>query len=196
MHPEVKQAKPGKCPKCGMKLVLSNSTERAELTHHAEKANYTPLLIIIGLILLVTLVVSWNDVQLGRFSWEQSMMYFMAGFFLIFSGFKLLDVGGFADGYSTYDLLAKRIHAYGLIYPFIELAFGLAYLVHFELPLVNRLVVVVLVFSGLGVLQSMIQKRTIQCACLGTIIKVPLSTVTLIEDFGMAFMALMLLIVR
>jgi hypothetical protein len=34
MHPEVKSAKPGKCPKCGMALVEVKSTEKKEEHHH------------------------------------------------------------------------------------------------------------------------------------------------------------------
>lgn len=49
-------------------------------------------------------------------------------------------------------------------------------------------------FSGLGVAISLLQKRKFQCACLGTMIKVPLTQVTLIEDFGMAAMALLMLL--
>ena len=47
------------------------------------------------------------------------------GFFLVFAGFKLMDLKGFAEGYSTYDLLAQRWFGYGYVYPFIELSFGL-----------------------------------------------------------------------
>jgi len=49
-------------------------------------------------------------------------------------------------------------------------------------------------FSGLGVLNSMRQKRKIQCACLGTLFKLPLTNVTLVEDFGMAGMALVMMV--
>ena len=44
-------------------------------------------------------------------------------------------------------------------------------------------------FSGLGVLLKVAKKEKFQCVCLGTVIKVPLTEVTLLEDFGMALMA-------
>ncbi len=196
MHPEVVTSEPGDCPKCGMPLVPADRVKQQ--TNHAENkiGQYKPLLVIIGLILLVTIALASRDGQLDRFSWQQTMAYFMAGFFLVFSGFKLLDVKGFADGYSTYDLLAQKWPLYGHIYPFIELVLGLAYLVNFQPHLTNVITLIVMTFSGLGVVNSLRQKRQFQCACLGTIIKVPLTTVTLIEDFGMAIMALALLIFR
>ena len=49
----------------------------------------------------------------------ETMRFFMAGFFLVFSFFKLLDINAFADAYSRYDLLAMRWRGWGLIYPFV-----------------------------------------------------------------------------
>ncbi len=38
--------------------------------------------------------------------------------------------------------------------------------------------------------QALLQKRTIQCACLGTALKLPMTKVTLGEDLLMGLMAL------
>ena len=142
---------------------------------------------------MVTLVLALRDIQNGAFKWVEVMSNFMAGFFLVFAGFKLLDLKGFAQGYSTYDLLARRFFPYGYVYPIIELTLGLAYLVRFEPIFTNIATIIILSFSGLGVLVSIAQKRKFQCVCLGTIFKVPLTNVTIVEDFGMAFMALIML---
>ena len=100
----------------------------------------------------------------------------MAGFFLVFSAFKFLDLTGFANAYSTYDLLAKRWHGYGFIYPFLELCLGLAYLFRFQPTATHVATVALMGFSSLGVFAALRQKRTIQCACLGTVLKLPMST--------------------
>lgn len=190
MHPEVRESKPGTCPKCGMALVLeSNLKEKS-----SKFETYKPLLVIIGMILLVTIVVSFRDSKIGSFDWTKPMSYFMAGFFLVFSGFKFLDLKGFADGYHTYDLLAKRWFGYGYIYPFLELLLGLAYLVGYDTLEINLFAFVLMTFSGVGVLIEKSKKKTIQCACLGTIFKLPLTNITLIEDFGMALMALLMIL--
>ena len=196
MHPEIISDIPGRCPKCGMQLVprgVENETAGAQDENAA--VSYKPLIIIITLIAFMTVIVGVEDIEAGVFVWKNVMTNFMSGFFLVFSGFKFLDVGGFAEGYSTYDLLAKRFPQYGYVYPFVELVFGIAYLIRAQLFTVNVLVFFIMGFSGIGVLDSMLKKRKIQCACLGTIIKVPLSSVTLVEDFGMALMALILLLV-
>jgi hypothetical protein len=51
------------------------------------------------------------------------MQIFMAGFFLTFSFFKLLNLKGFAESYAMYDVIAKRIPVWGYIYAFIGVGF-------------------------------------------------------------------------
>ena len=99
----------------------------------------------------------------------RAMANFMGGFFLAFSFFKLLNLRGFADAYQTYDVLARPGRAYGYVYPFIELTLGVAYLVRFIPLLTNLVTLVVMLTSIVGVTQALLQKRRIQCACLGTV---------------------------
>ena len=117
------------------------------------------------------------------------MMHFMAGFFLVFSFFKLLDIRGFSDSYAMYDLLAMRWKGYGLLYPFIELGLGLGYVLHWQPRLVNTLTLAVMLFSSIGVIRAVSNRQKIQCACLGSVFNLPMSTVTIIEDLTMALMA-------
>lgn len=194
MHPEVKSDRSGKCPKCGMELVQNKEDE-------LEK-NYIPLFVVVASIFLVALVVSSKDFTIrvsdsifinNNFSIFKFISYFMSGFFITFAGFKLLDLKGFVEGYSTYDLLAMRFKPYAYLYPFIELFFGLAMIADFRTILVLKLEVLVMSFSGLGVLWKLLKGEKFQCVCLGTVLKVPLTKVTLIEDFGMATLAILLL---
>lgn len=191
MHPEVTSDKPGRCPKCGMKLV---SSIKNNVLSHGEENSYRPLVVIIGLILVVVAALSYRDLLVGIFNLRQTIEYFMIGFFLVFSGFKLLDLEGFAQGYSTYDLLAQKVFTYGYVYPFIELLFALAMIVGWQTNFILIAEVVVMGFSGIGVLIKVLKKEKFQCACLGTIFKLPLTSVTLVEDFGMALLAVLLLI--
>lgn len=192
MHPEVKQKKMGKCPKCGMKLELVEKVKAKSVD--SEKGSYFPLFLIIGLISLVTFVLGLQAFLNDLFSWQTALMNFMAGFFLVFSGFKLLDIKGFAEGYSMYDLLARKVFAYGYIYPLIELTLGVLFLLHINHPFLHLFTFLLMSFSGLGVAIKIRKKEKFQCACLGTLLKVPLTEVTLVEDFGMAGMALIMFI--
>lgn len=117
-------------------------------------------------------------------------MHFFMGFFL--SGFALLKLfhpSAFADGFEMYDLLAKRWRGYGYIYPLIELGLGLAYLSFFMPVVTYSVTVVVMVFGSIGVFSALKRGLDINCPCMGSVLDVPLSTVTLTEDIGMAAMA-------
>jgi hypothetical protein len=183
MHPEIRQKEPGKCPKCGgMKLVKEG--------YDNSISAYAPLIVVIGLITLVSLLLALQT----QFIIKSFISNFMIGFFLTFSGFKLMDLKGFAKGYSTYDLLAKRWYPYGYIYPFIELFFGLAMIINIAPTTILISEIIIMAFSGVGVLLKLLKHEKFQCACLGTFLKVPLTKITLIEDFGMATMALLMLV--
>jgi len=113
----------------------------------------------------------------------------MAGFFLVFSFFKLLNLKGFAESYAMYDIVAKRWSGWGYVYAIIELALGLAFLGGFN-PLVTNLVtLVVMTVSIIGVLQTVLSRKKIRCACLGEVFNLPMSTITVIEDGLMIVMS-------
>ncbi len=154
---------------------------------------YFPLFLITAYIVGVA---SINNFHWHEINWQGWMYQFMAGFFLVFSAFKLLDIRGFADGYATYDLLARRWHTYGYIYPFLELSLGILYLTQWLPTATQFATVIIMGFSSLGVINSLLKKQKFQCACLGTILKVPLSSVTLIEDLVMVILAAIALIMR
>jgi len=147
---------------------------------------YKPVLLIGAYITGATLLV---EAVKGDFSWHTWMRNFMAGFFLVFSFFKLLNLKGFAESYSSYDIIAKRWQGWGYAYAFIELGLGIAYLTNFNPILTNAVTFVVMSVSIMGVLQTVLSKRKIQCACLGAVFNLPMSTITIIEDAAMIAMS-------
>ena len=154
-------------------------------------ATYKPLILVFAYILLVTFAVEYIA---GQFELHRFMPNFMAGFFLVFSFFKMLDLAGFANTYSMYDVLAKRFHAYGYFYPFIELSLGTTYLLGYRPMLTNVVTLIVMAFSSIGVIMAVMNKQKIKCACLGTGFNLPMTTVTIIEDLLMASMAAWMLV--
>lgn len=140
---------------------------------------YKPILLIFGYITGITLLTEWTQ---GEFLWMRWMNHFMAGFFLVFSFFKLLNLKGFAESYSMYDIVAKKWNSWGYVYAFTELALGVAFLTGFNPVLTNIVTFVVMAVSIIGVLQSVLNKRKIKCACLGDVFNLPMSTITIIED--------------
>jgi hypothetical protein len=122
----------------------------------------------------------------------RAMHAFMGFFLCVFALLKMFDLPGFADGFQMYDLLAKRSRAYALAYPFLELALGLAYLAFYRPREVYLATFILLGFGALGVISALRRGLDVHCACMGNTLKVPLSTVALVEDLGMAGMALVM----
>ncbi|MDB2415334.1 hypothetical protein N9W34_06140 [Rickettsiales bacterium] len=150
---------------------------------------YKPLLVIIATVAFSAAALALVDGHMHRF-----METFMGLFFVNFAMLKLIDLKGFADGFSMYDLVAKRSRTYALAYPFIELGLGLLYLTAFLPIATNILTLIFMLISGAGVIKAIITSdKKLQCSCLGTILNVPLSTVSVIENFGMAAMATFML---
>jgi copper chaperone CopZ len=184
-----------KPPIAGIKSTPSATKTIVEEETPSFLQTYRPLLMIVAYILAGSVLV-----QLGQhaghgmslsnsISAHETMRYFMAGFFLTFSFFKLLDIAAFANAYAGYDLLAARCQGWGYVYPFVELALGLAYLANFQPTFTNWATLLIMGFSAIGVIRAVMSQTKIQCACLGTVFKLPMSTVTIIEDVGMVFMA-------
>jgi hypothetical protein len=150
------------------------------------KMSYYPLVLILAY--LVTGVGAY-EVSHGAFDWMRVMNHFMAAFFLVFSFFKLLDIPAFVASYSSYDIVAARWIGYGYVYPFIELGLGLAYLSGIQPFVVNLITLSVMAVGTVGVVQSLLARRKIRCACLGAVFNLPMSFVTLVEDLLMVGMA-------
>ena len=163
----------------------------SEIHHNRFQLNtYKPLLLVIGFILLVSLLSSYKT----SFQMMNWMTNFMGGFFIVFSFFKFLDLNGFSNSFATYDIIAKKWKGYGKIYPFIELILGIAYLLAIYSAIINTICILILTASTIGVIQAVLSKKQIQCACLGTVFNLPMSTVTIIENLTMISMAIFYLI--
>ena len=164
----------------------TQSTHLSDTPHRSWLATYKPILLIFGFLVLVTGTI---QVQSLPFDLSTCMRHFMAGFFLIFSFFKLLNLKGFALSYQMYDVVAGKWSGWGYAYPFVELGLGLAYLSGFNPLITNSIALVVMSVSIVGVLRSVLNRQRIQCACLGDVFNLPMSTVTIIEDGMMILMS-------
>jgi hypothetical protein len=116
-------------------------------------------------------------------------MDFMGLFFIVFSFFKFLGYQSFPNSFAMYDPLSKVLPIYGWLYPFIETALGLSFLFRFKITLALWVSLFVLSITTLGVLTSLLNKNQIQCACLGTVLNLPMTEATLIENLIMIIMA-------
>ena len=119
---------------------------------------------------------------------------FMGLFFGVFSFFKYLDLRGFQSSFRRYDPLAKVIPFYAWLYPFLELSLGVLFLMRLELQLALWLTVAILGITTIGVVKVLLSKKEIECACLGSVLKLPMTEATLIENALMIAMAVWMLL--
>ena len=148
-----------------------------------------PLFIILAYISITSLLLNfknWNSTNV--------MLDFMGLFYIIFSFFKILDIKGFSISFRMYDPLAKKAPLYGIIYPFIEILLGIMFLTRIEVELAIILTIIVLGITTIGVTQTLLNKKPISCACLGTTLKLPMTEATFIENALMIIMAFSLII--
>ncbi|NER16269.1 heavy metal translocating P-type ATPase [Spongiivirga citrea] len=149
-----------------------------------------PLILIIFYIASSSILLHYKN-----WSWSVFMLDFMGLFYIVFSFFKMLDLKGFPESFSMYDPLAKRIPIYGKIYPFVETALGIMFLMRLEINIALIVTLVVLVITTIGVTKTLLDKKAIRCACLGTALKLPMTEATFIENAIMIVMASLMLII-
>ena len=162
---------------------ISNANEKSDLQQ------LFPLFLIFGYIISASFLINIKNWDVSSF-----MLDFMGLFYVVFSFFKLLDLKGFPESFKMYDPLAKVIPFYGRIYPFIEAALGIMFLMRIEIPLTLIITLVILGITTFGVTKALLDKKTIQCACLGTALKLPMTKATFIENSIMIVMAIIMLI--
>lgn len=148
-----------------------------------------PLFLIFVYILIGTIIMNSK-----AFSIQSFMLDFMGLFFSVFSFFKFLDIKGFSNSFKMYDPLAKTCPAYGWVYPFLELSLGVLFLMRVQIPLALIMTLIILGITTIGISKTLLNKTSIQCACLGTALKLPMTQATFIENSIMIVMSIFMLI--
>jgi len=148
-----------------------------------------PLFLIFFYITVFSLIMNRSNFHLGDFMYD-----FMGLFYIVFSFFKFLDYKNFPPSFSMYDPIAKILPLYGWIYPIIETLLGLFFLLRYQLLISLIATIIILGITTIGVTRSLMDKASIQCACLGTALKLPMTKATFIENFIMILMAAWMLL--
>ncbi|MEO7799366.1 MAG: MauE/DoxX family redox-associated membrane protein [Opitutaceae bacterium] len=174
------------------RAVKSGELNMGKKAGRATWRDYIPLIVVVAVTLLTA---GAKQVAYGGWSWMTWMQDFMGFLMVVFSMFKLFDLNGYADLFQQYDLLAKSVRTYAYLYPFIQFGLGLGYLSHWQPMVINMATAVVLGFGAMGVIRVRFKGIDCKDACMGSMSRVPLSAYTLLEDFGMALMAAVMLLV-
>lgn len=175
------------------KYTIQEKEKPAVLSNpHEEKTKFRqlqPLFLIFAYLFAASFLLNYQD-----WNPKEAMLDFMGLFYIVFSFFKFLDLKGFPESFRMYDPLAKAVPIYGRIYPFLELALGLMFLMRFQIQIALMATVVVLGITTFGVVKTLLDKKSIRCACLGTALKLPMTEATFIENAIMLVMAVTMLV--
>lgn len=162
---------------------------RLEVGDKSDLKKLFPLILIFIYITTASVFINFNS-----FTSEAFMFDFMGLFYVVFSFFKFLDYKGFPKSFKMYDPLAKKVAVYAWAYPFIETVLGVLFLTRTEITSALIVTLIISVITTIGVVNALLDKSAIKCACLGTALKLPMTKATFIENAVMISMAVFLLI--
>ncbi|GAA5483172.1 glutaredoxin family protein [Haloferula sargassicola] len=108
---------------------------------------------------------------------------------------KLQDLLGFSTGFVQYDLLARKYVPYSYVYPYIEAGGGALMIAGLFTWVVAP---IVLIASGIGAISIIkavyVEKRDLNCACVGGGSSVPLGFISLSENLMMIAMSVWMMV--
>lgn len=123
------------------------------------------------------------------FATRDGWMGFMGYALAILACLKLMDIESFVDGFRKYDLLTPVVPFYGKLYPFLELLIALGITGAVAPVLTGSASILVGLIGSASVIKAVyIDKRDLNCACIGGNSKAPLGAVSLSENLMMLFM--------
>jgi len=171
------------------KIISNGSNQDSEAIKVSKIVQLKPLFIVLGYILVTSILLNIKN-------WDSNntMLDFMGLFFIFFSFFKILDIKGFSMSFRMYDPLARKVPLYGFVYPFLEVLLAIMFITRFEVDIALMSTIIFLGITSIGVSQALLKKAKINCACLGTTLKLPMTEATFIENALMITMAVSLII--
>jgi len=173
----------------GERLNITNNTKNVILKKEKLQQLF-PLFLIFIYIMIASVLLNYSPWSANDF-----MLDFMGLFFVVFSFFKILDLRGFQHSFKMYDPLAGAIPVYGWCYPFIEVILAFLFLMRVQVEMALGMTILILGITTIGVVKVLFNKKNIQCACLGSVLKLPMTRATLIENIMMMIMAVWILLV-
>ena len=144
-----------------------------------EETSYVPVVAVFSVALLLTLSTGFG------------VMGFMGFSLCLLAMLKLMNIESFVDGFIKYDLIAQTRRAYGKLYPFLELGIGLSFLSGALINLGALLAIGMGFAGGYSIYKAIyIEKRDLNCACIGGGSKAPLGVVSISENAIMVLMGI------
>ncbi len=162
-------------------------------TADPDEPTYQPVVAVFGTAALAALALTWA--AFGELLTIRTVEWFVALSMAMLAMLKLRDLRAFSTMFLNYDLLARRWVGYSFVYPFAE---ALAAILMLAGALTFISAPVALFIGSIGAASVIyavwIQKRELECACVGGGSSVPLGFVSLTENLAMVGMGVWMLL--
>lgn len=153
---------------------------------------YQPVVAVYAVAFLMALTSCWT--MLGTLEVIRVLELFIAISMCVLAILKLQDLRSFATGFVQYDLVAPRFVPYAYAYAVIEGAGGVLMIAGLWTWAIAPLVLVISLIGAVSVTKAVyVEKRDLNCACVGGGSNVPLGFLSLTENLLMIAMAIWML---
>ncbi len=155
--------------------------------------SYQPVLVVFAVCLLMAAAAALEIS--GTLATVRLPELFIALSMCVLSILKLQDLKSFATGFVQYDLIAQRFVPYAYIYAVVEGAGGVLMIAGLFMPVVAPAVLAVSTIGSISVIKAVyLERRDLNCACVGGGSSVPLGFLSLTENLMMMAMAIWMLV--
>ncbi len=151
---------------------------------------FLPLITMFAIVTVFTVAMGF----VGGLNVHYLMSMFMGGFFVVFGSLKVFNLSGFARSYRAYDDIASRLSMWGYVYPFVEVALGVLFLLEIGVLYASIVTAVIMFQKAYSVSRNLLAGNQPQCACLGGFFTIRITWVTCAEDLLMALMGVVMVL--
>lgn len=158
-----------------------------------EGETYQPVLAVFAITFLMAITTTWA--MQGNLNIIRILELFIAFSMCVLGILKLQDLLSFATGFIQYDMVARRYVPYSYVYPFVEAGAGVLMIAGILTWVAAPAALIVSTIGAISVFKAVyIEKRDLNCACVGGGSEVPLGFISLTENLMMMAMSIWMLI--
>lgn len=154
-----------------------------------EGETYQPVVAVFAVTFPMALTTCWA--LEGSLDVIRVLELFIAFSMCVLGILKLRDLQSFATGFVKYDLVAQRYVPYSYVYPYVEAGAGVLMIAGLFTWIAAPLALIVSTIGAISVFKAVyIEKRDLNCACVGGNSSVPLGFISLTENLMMMAMSI------
>ncbi len=158
-----------------------------------EGKTYQPVLAVFAVTFLMALTTCWA--MPGGLSVIRVLELFIAFSMCVLGILKLQDLLSFATGFVQYDVIARRYVPYSYVYPFVEAGAGILMIAGIATWIAAPAALFVSTVGAFSVIKAVyVEKRDVNCACVGGGSSVPLGAISLTENLMMIAMSVWMIV--